>query len=145
MRINTYIYQTSIPGVGFKPTIPAAERAKTVRALRCVHITRARAGARQACARRETRLVLVNLRPHYFSFSPGFGAWGSLYLLVVCIGCSTSTSNVDGPLDCSATDHEDIWRGCIDTHRFNLELDGGGQLHAPTALSAGKEPSVSVG
>jgi hypothetical protein len=43
--------------------------------------------------------VLVNLRPHYFSCSPGFGVWGSVYLLVVCIGCSTSTSNVDGPLD----------------------------------------------
>jgi hypothetical protein len=42
-------------------------------------------------------LVLVTLRPHYFSCSPGFGAWGSVYLLVVCIGCSTSTSNVDGP------------------------------------------------
>jgi hypothetical protein len=42
-------------------------------------------------------LVLVNLHPHYFSCSPGFGAWGSVYLLVVCIGCSTSTSNVDGP------------------------------------------------
>jgi hypothetical protein len=42
-------------------------------------------------------LVLVNLRPHYFSCSPGFGAWGSVYLLVVCIGCSTSTSNVDEP------------------------------------------------
>jgi hypothetical protein len=42
-------------------------------------------------------LVLVNLRPHHFSCSPGFGAWGSVYLLVVCIGCSTSTSNVDGP------------------------------------------------
>jgi hypothetical protein len=42
--------------------------------------------------------VLVNLRPHYFSCSPGFGAWGSVYLLVVRIGCSTSTSNVDEPL-----------------------------------------------
>jgi hypothetical protein len=44
-------------------------------------------------------LVLVNLRPHYFSCSPGFDAWGCVYLLVVCIGCSTSTSNVDGPLE----------------------------------------------
>jgi hypothetical protein len=44
-------------------------------------------------------LVIVNLRPHYFSCSPGFCAWGSVYLLVVCIGCSTSTSNVDGPLE----------------------------------------------
>jgi hypothetical protein len=43
-------------------------------------------------------LVLVNLRPHYFSCTPGFGACGSEYLLAVCIGCSTSTSNVDGPL-----------------------------------------------
>jgi hypothetical protein len=43
-------------------------------------------------------LVLVNLRPHYFSCSPGFGAWGPVYLLVVCMGCSTSTSNLDGPL-----------------------------------------------
>jgi hypothetical protein len=42
-------------------------------------------------------LVLVNPRPHYFSCSPGFGAWGSVYLLVVRIGCSTSTSNVDAP------------------------------------------------
>jgi hypothetical protein len=33
-------------------------------------------------------LVLVNIRPHYFSCSPGVGAWGSVYLLVVCIGCS---------------------------------------------------------
>jgi hypothetical protein len=39
-------------------------------------------------------LVHVNHRPHYLSCSPGFGAWGSVYLLVVCIGCSTSTSNV---------------------------------------------------
>jgi hypothetical protein len=42
-------------------------------------------------------LVLVNLCPHYFGLSPGFGTWGSVYLLIVCIGCSTSTSNVDGP------------------------------------------------
>jgi hypothetical protein len=33
-------------------------------------------------------LVLVNRRPHYFSCSPGFSVWGSVYLLVVCIGCS---------------------------------------------------------
>jgi hypothetical protein len=31
-------------------------------ALRCVHITRARAGARQACARRETRLAFTCAR-----------------------------------------------------------------------------------
>jgi hypothetical protein len=46
-------------------------------ALRADHSTRARARARarQACACRETRvLVLVNLRPHYFSCSPFFGA-----------------------------------------------------------------------
>jgi hypothetical protein len=43
-------------------------------------------------------LVLENLRPHYFSCSPGCGAWGSVYLFVVCTGCSTSSSNVDGPL-----------------------------------------------
>jgi hypothetical protein len=30
--------------------------------LRCVHITRARAGARQACARRETRLAFTYAR-----------------------------------------------------------------------------------
>jgi hypothetical protein len=30
--------------------------------LRCVHITRARAGARQACARRETRLAFTCAR-----------------------------------------------------------------------------------
>jgi hypothetical protein len=29
-RINTYIYQTSMPWVGFEPTIRASERAKTV-------------------------------------------------------------------------------------------------------------------
>jgi hypothetical protein len=45
------------------------------------------------------RLVLVNLRRHYFSCSPGFGAWGSVYLLVVCIASHTSTNNVDGLLD----------------------------------------------
>jgi hypothetical protein len=28
-RINTYTYQTSMPCVGFEPTIPASERAKT--------------------------------------------------------------------------------------------------------------------
>jgi hypothetical protein len=49
-------------GVGFEPTIPAFERAKTVHALRCVHITRARAGARHACARRETRLAFTCAR-----------------------------------------------------------------------------------
>jgi hypothetical protein len=32
-RINTYIYQPSMPYVGFEPTIPASERAKTVHAL----------------------------------------------------------------------------------------------------------------
>jgi hypothetical protein len=32
-RINTYTYQRSIPCVGFKPTIPAFERMKTVHAL----------------------------------------------------------------------------------------------------------------
>jgi hypothetical protein len=32
-RINTYIYQTSMPCVGFEPTIPTSERAKTVHAL----------------------------------------------------------------------------------------------------------------
>jgi hypothetical protein len=32
-RINTYTYQTSMPYVGFEPTIPASERAKTVYAL----------------------------------------------------------------------------------------------------------------
>jgi hypothetical protein len=32
-RINTYTYQTSVPYVGFGPTIPASERAKTVHAL----------------------------------------------------------------------------------------------------------------
>jgi hypothetical protein len=32
-RINTYTHQTSMPWLGFKPTIPASERAKTVHAL----------------------------------------------------------------------------------------------------------------
>jgi hypothetical protein len=32
-RINTYIYQTSMPCVRFEPTIPASERANTVHAL----------------------------------------------------------------------------------------------------------------
>jgi hypothetical protein len=32
-RINTYTYQTSMPCVGFEPTIPASERAKTIHAL----------------------------------------------------------------------------------------------------------------
>jgi hypothetical protein len=32
-RINTYTHQTSIPCVGFEPTNPASERAKTVHAL----------------------------------------------------------------------------------------------------------------
>jgi hypothetical protein len=32
-RINTYTYQTSMPCVGFEPTIPASNRAKTVHAL----------------------------------------------------------------------------------------------------------------
>jgi hypothetical protein len=32
-RINTYTYQTSMPYVGFEPTIAAFERAKTVHAL----------------------------------------------------------------------------------------------------------------
>jgi hypothetical protein len=40
------------------------ERAKAVHALRCVYITRARAraGARQACARREIRLAFTCAR-----------------------------------------------------------------------------------
>jgi hypothetical protein len=49
-----------MPRVGFEPTIPVFERAKTVHALRCVHITRAR--ARQACARRETPLTFICAR-----------------------------------------------------------------------------------
>jgi hypothetical protein len=32
-RINAYTHQTSMPCVGFEPTIPASERAKTVHAL----------------------------------------------------------------------------------------------------------------
>jgi hypothetical protein len=32
-RINTYTYQTSMPWVGFEPTIPASERAKAFHAL----------------------------------------------------------------------------------------------------------------
>jgi hypothetical protein len=32
-RMNTYTHQTSMPCVGFEPTIPASERAKTVHAL----------------------------------------------------------------------------------------------------------------
>jgi hypothetical protein len=32
-RINTYIYQISMPCVGFEPTIPASEQAKTVHIL----------------------------------------------------------------------------------------------------------------
>jgi hypothetical protein len=32
-RVNTYTHQTSIPWVGFEPTIPASEWAKTVHAL----------------------------------------------------------------------------------------------------------------
>jgi FAD synthase len=32
-RINTYTYQTSMSCVGFEPTIPDSERAKTVHAL----------------------------------------------------------------------------------------------------------------
>jgi hypothetical protein len=32
-RINTFTYQTSMPYVGFEPTIPASERVKTVYAL----------------------------------------------------------------------------------------------------------------
>jgi hypothetical protein len=32
-RINTYTHQTSMPCVGFEPTIPASERAKTVHAF----------------------------------------------------------------------------------------------------------------
>jgi hypothetical protein len=51
-----------MPGVGFEPTTPVFERTKTVHALRFVHITRARAGARQACARRETRLAFTCAR-----------------------------------------------------------------------------------
>jgi hypothetical protein len=31
-KINTYTYQTSMPCVGFEPTIPASERGKTVHA-----------------------------------------------------------------------------------------------------------------
>jgi hypothetical protein len=34
-NINTYTYQTSMPCVGFEPTIPASERPKTVHALNC--------------------------------------------------------------------------------------------------------------
>jgi hypothetical protein len=33
-RIKTYTCQTSMPCVGFEPTIPASERAKTVHGLR---------------------------------------------------------------------------------------------------------------
>jgi hypothetical protein len=33
--INTYTYQTSMPCVGFEPTIPASERVKAVHALDC--------------------------------------------------------------------------------------------------------------
>jgi hypothetical protein len=32
-RINSYTHQTSMPCVGFEPTIPASERVKTVHAL----------------------------------------------------------------------------------------------------------------
>jgi hypothetical protein len=32
-RINAYTHQTSMPWVGFEPTIPVSERAKTVHAL----------------------------------------------------------------------------------------------------------------
>jgi hypothetical protein len=32
-RINTYTHQTSIPYVGFEPTVPVSERAKAVHAL----------------------------------------------------------------------------------------------------------------
>jgi hypothetical protein len=32
-RINAYTYKTSMPCVGFEPTIPASERARTVHAL----------------------------------------------------------------------------------------------------------------
>jgi hypothetical protein len=32
-RINTYTHRTSMPSMGFEPTIPASERAKTVHAL----------------------------------------------------------------------------------------------------------------
>jgi hypothetical protein len=32
-RINAYIHQTPMPWVGFEPTIPTSERAKTVHAL----------------------------------------------------------------------------------------------------------------
>jgi hypothetical protein len=35
---------------------------ETLNYLRCVHITRARAGARQPCARRETRLAFTCAR-----------------------------------------------------------------------------------
>jgi hypothetical protein len=34
-RINTYTHQTSMPWVGFEPTITASEQAKTVHALDC--------------------------------------------------------------------------------------------------------------
>jgi hypothetical protein len=51
-----------MPRVGFEPTIPVFEQAKTVHVLRCVHITRARAGARQACACREARLAFTCAR-----------------------------------------------------------------------------------
>jgi hypothetical protein len=34
-RINTYTHQTAMPKVGFEPTIPASEQAKTVHALDC--------------------------------------------------------------------------------------------------------------
>jgi hypothetical protein len=34
-RINTYTYQTSMPCMGFEPTIPASERAKTIHWLSC--------------------------------------------------------------------------------------------------------------
>jgi hypothetical protein len=51
-RINTYTYQTSMPCVGFKPTIPASERAKTVHSLdRSATVTGTWMNSTRTCSR----------------------------------------------------------------------------------------------
>jgi hypothetical protein len=61
-RINIYTYQTSMPCVGFEPTIPTSERAKTVHALdRSATVT--------------VSLFLWNLKIHHRSQYLAVGPW----------------------------------------------------------------------
>jgi hypothetical protein len=102
-RISSYTNKTSIPWVGFEPTIPASERAKTVHALdRAATVTGIASTIVYLLSQVKSYNLTSNVAVNYLPFLPRFGElkgsnivlktgyhhWGSSWLFSVPPGKS---------------------------------------------------------